>query len=417
MSDRVSVFELETIQKTIQNLNTINREMDEHCDEGIRNAENVYQQAEEELHTSELLLNAAKAQEAIKLALQAKADARMAKAAAQEAAAIASCNPVVIAAASAEAAAATAELARATEEYQKAVQHRERLDHRYELAHRCVNIAQEMCDTLKLRFGYSEAIITEKIGVGNGRLQAAYVDLSRYLSRLTPEVRKEVTDFCGWKPKEGEPVGPKEVHDRLKASNSVLNALLEYLYVTDVGFHCTVERLCEQLKSPDNEASVELQIKKNIVGRLCEELVIKTFGPLGERVETQEVYYLEDGSYTKADMILYGLKEPLILGRGERMGGGEGENLGIEVKSGNKEYLFSQMEHMEKQAQGHSDCAVSCVVCSRDITDLSPEKQEILRERLRAAGSPMLGMLPRKAELDTECINFVKEKAGGKENV
>ena len=66
---------------------------------------------------------------------------------------------------------------------------------------------------------------------------------------------------------------------------------------------------------------------------------------------------------------------------------------------------------MEKQAKGHRQCDLSCTVCSRDIKDLPPEKEQLLRSRLRDAGSPILGMLPRKSELDKDCIDFVKAKA------
>lgn len=414
MGDDIKVFELGVILDTIHSLSSVNEETNERCDDGLNRAEMILGQSQEELHISEFMLNAARAEEAIKLAKQIEADARMARALAEEAAAIAGMNPVAIAAASLEVAAAGTELAQATEEYQKAVQHRERLEYRYELAVKCVNIAQKLLDTLNLRFNCSRAKITETITVGNARLWEAYEDLKRYLSRISPDALRDVADFYSYEPEEDKPVTPRDVHDRLKASKSVVNAILEYLYCTDLKFRGSVDRLCEQLSFPGNESSVETRIKKNIVGRLCEELVIRCFAPMGERVETQAVYYLDDGSYTKADMILYGLKEPLILGKGSGMGAQKGGNLGIEVKSGYKEYLFAQLDHMEKQAKGHSQCNLSCTVCTRDITDLPPEKEEWLRSKLRAAGSPMLGMLPYKAELDEECIHFVYAKAGRK---
>lgn len=409
--DNAKVFELGILHNTIKSLNSINTETDNHCKDGIREADVVLQQTQEELQISEKLLNAARADEAVKLARQLEADARMARAVADEAAAVASGNPLAIAAASAEVATAGAELAQATEEYQQAVQHRERLEHRYELAQRCVSIAQEMRDTLQLRFNYSQTIVAETIGSGNMRLQQAYDDLSRYLSRLSPAVRAEVESFYSYEPEKNKPVTPKDVHDRLNASSGVVNAILEYLYCTDLKFRGSVDRLCQQLHVPGNEASVETKIKKNIVGRLSEELVIRSFAPMGGRVETQGRYYLEDGSYTKADMILYDLKEPLILGKGSGMGAQKGGNLGIEVKSGYKGYLYAQLSHMEKQAKGHSKCDISCTVCTRDITDLPQDKEELLRAKLKEAGSPMMGMLPYKAQLDEDCIVFVKAKS------
>lgn len=411
MSDKANVYNIDVFLSTIKALLSIEHETKDQCAEGLNKAENILQQTQEELKISNGMLDVARGIEAVKLAEQLTADARMANALAEEAAAVASGNPIAIAAAAAEVAAATSELYRATEEYNKAREHRELLEHRVELAQRCVSIAEEMVSTLRLRFNYSQAKISNDIFEGIGRLQNAYNDLSTYLSRISTVALQEVTDFYKWKPEEKKPVTPDVVHDRLNASSNVTNAILEYLYVTDPKFRFSVDRLCTQLKTPGIEASVEIKIKKNIVGRLCEELVIRSFSPMGERVETQGVYYLEDGTYTKVDMILYGLKEPLILGRGEGMGAQAGGNLGIEVKSGKKEYIFEQLAHMEKQAKGHGQCDLSCTVCSRDIQDLSPEKVQLLRTRLREAGSPIIGMLPKKSELDKDCIDFVKAKA------
>ena len=94
------------------------------------------------------------------------------------------------------------------------------------------------------------------------------------------------------------------------------------------------------------------------------------------------------------------------------MGGRKGGSLAIEVKSGRAEYIYSQAAHMETQAKGHKSCDISCTVCTRDIHDLHPEQQEEVKNRLKAAGSPILGMLPRKSDLDARCIRFVKAKAG-----
>lgn len=411
MSGNANVYNIDVFLSTIKALLSIEHETKNQCAEGLNKAEEILQQTQEELKISNGMLDVARVIEAEKLAEQIAADARMAKASIEEAAAVASGNPIAIAAATAELAAASQEFFRATEEYNKAREHRERLEHRVELAQRCVSIAEEMADTLRLRFNYSQAKISKDILDGNGRLQNAYNDLSTYLSRISSVALKEISDFYKWKPEEKKPVTPDIVHDRLNASSSVNNAILGYLYVTDPKFRFSVDRLCTQLKTPGNESSVEIKIKKNIVGRLCEELVIRCFSPMGERVETQGIYYLENGTYTKADMILYGLKEPLILGRGEGMAAPAGGNLGIEVKSGKKEYIFEQLAHMEKQAKGHRQCDLSCTVCSRDIKDLPPEKEQLLRSRLREAGSPILGMLPRKSELDKDCIDFVKAKA------
>ena len=89
------------------------------------------------------------------------------------------------------------------------------------------------------------------------------------------------------------------------------------------------------------------------------------------------------------------------------MGAREGGNLAIEVKTGKSQYIYSQKEHMILQSEGHKNSQVSCTICSKDIKDLSIEKETELRDSLKKAGSPLLGMLPKKEELDDVCIKFV----------
>ena len=413
--DTVKVKNLDAIVETIRSLAQIKKDTEDQCAEGLRIVQQVLSEAEDELNTSNNILNVCKAVETAKLAKKLEAEARMAKALADEAAAIASGNPVAIAAATAEVAALAPELAQAIEEYNNAVEHRQRIEHRCELAQKCVNIAQEMCETLNMRFGFSKGKILERILVGSKRLQLAYEDLSRYLSQISSEAKKEILEWDSWKPKENEPIKPDKIRDRLNASKNVTNGILEYLYVTDMDFRAVVDRHSQNLKIPGMESATLTQIKRNIVGRLCEELVIRTFLPMGTRIETQHRENLPDGSYTRVDMLLCGLKEPLILGKGEGMGASEGGSLGIEVKAGHKDYLYGQLAHMEKQAQGHLDCDISCTVCTRDFKDLSSDRETRLREKVREAGSPMLGMLPYKDDLDWDCVEFVRSK--GKRHV
>ena len=82
--DNAKVFELGILLNTIKSLNSINTETYNHCKDGIREADVVLQQTQEELQISETLLNAARADEAVKLARQLEADARMARAVADD---------------------------------------------------------------------------------------------------------------------------------------------------------------------------------------------------------------------------------------------------------------------------------------------------------------------------------------------
>uniref|UniRef100_UPI003F58FEA9 hypothetical protein n=1 Tax=Vibrio cholerae TaxID=666 RepID=UPI003F58FEA9 len=59
------------------------------------------------------------------------------------------------------------------------------------------------------------------------------------------------------------------------------------------------------------------------------------------------------------------------------------------------------------QSGGHQEANASMTICSRDIKDLTPEQEEELREALRSAGSPLIGMLPTKDEIDKACWDMV----------
>jgi hypothetical protein len=212
----VDVFALDALSVSIRNLHTAQRETGECCDEGIRKAEQMLQDTQGELQFSETLLTAAQVEEAAKLALQLKADARMAVALSEEASAIASGNPIAIVAASAEVAAAANELAEATEEYQRAREHRERLEHRRDLARKCVDLAQTNLDLLRLRYQYGRTQVDRIVFLGCDRLQAAYMDLETYLARISPQARQSTRNYRNWEPKEKKTIDPVEDQDRLK---------------------------------------------------------------------------------------------------------------------------------------------------------------------------------------------------------
>lgn len=59
--------------------------------------------------------------------------------------------------------------------------------------------------------------------------------------------------------------------------------------------------------------------------------------------------------------------------------------------------------------EGHKQADAQCTLCSRDIHDLPPEKEKELRDTLRDAGSPMVGMLPSKNEIDQSCLYFIRQ--------
>lgn len=408
MASPVYVYEVQAIKDAMHGLGQLKEETFRICREGIVEAETLLEETGREEQVSKAMLEAARIAEQAMHARVIALEMEMAAAVAQLAAATPG-NPAVMAVAGMKIAELTPQIAQAREDYTQAVRHREALERRYELALKCVNIAQERLEMLRMRFGAGMKRLEGIADRGISRLNLAYSDLTRYASRAAAEATGEAEEWQNYRPEEKKPVRPEDIHDRLNVSNAVVDSILEYLYATDMGFRANVDHYAGEILV-GALAGAELKIKKNMVGRLCEEIVIRTFKPLSTRIVTQGRETLPDGSYTKVDLLVYGLTNPLILGRGEGMGAREGGSLGIEVKSGQGKYLYSQLEHMEKQAIGHNGCDMSCVICTRDINDISPERQKELRDRLRAAGSPMIGMLPRKNELDAACIDFVKRK-------
>jgi len=148
-------------------------------------------------------------------------------------------------------------------------------------------------------------------------------------------------------------------------------------------------------------------MRKNLSGHFSEKIVEQALGPLGHNTDTQSRTTFEDGRFTKTDLIIKDMKVPVILGRGEGMGAPAGGSIAIEVKCGRASYLYSQKEHMVFQSGGHQRANASMTICSRDIKELTPEQEEELREALRNAGSPLIGMLPTKDEIDKVCWEMV----------
>ena len=136
---------------------------------------------------------------------------------------------------------------------------------------------------------------------------------------------------------------------------------------------------------------------------------------MGGRIETQGRTFVGDnGRYTKTDLLVTGLRAPIVLGRGAGMAAPVGGSMAFEVKCGKAAYLYSQKDHMVFQAEGHKQADAQCTLCSRDIHDLEPEKEKELRDTLRDAGSPMVGMLPSKNEIDQSCLDFIRQDEGGR---
>lgn len=408
MNGHASVFDVQAISEAARDIYQ-NREITfEICDDGFNQAIQLIEETQAEEQTSKAMLDCAKSVEMIKHGVVIELESRLAAAIAELAAVTP--DPVAMAAVGAQISEIESRLLPARQEYEEAVRHRESLERRYEMAVKCVNLAQDRKEFLQQRFEEGKRNIEKISDRGCARLETAYQDLTKYISRTAPEVRNNLDKWFNDKPDDNSPVRPNDVRDKLDVNDEIIDAVLQYLYSTDIGFRINVDGYCNEIKAGDVYGA-ELKIKKQMVGRLCEELVIRAFTPISSKIVTQARESLPDGRYTKVDMIVYGLTNPVILGRGEGMGAREGGSLAVEVKSGHSSYLYQQLSHMQDQAFGHRGCDASCVICTRDIHDLPVEKENELREKLREAGSPMIGMLPRKDDLDLRCINFVRGKS------
>lgn len=407
MSTAASVFEVNAISNATQELSQIKNSSYDTCNDGLNQARQLLEETQTEEQTSRTMLDIANGVEMAKHAIVVELEVRLAAALADLAAVTP--DPIAMATVGARIADIESQLVLARQEYEEAVRHREALERRYEMAVKAMNLAQERHDTLLMYFETGKKSIEVTVDKGCARLNFAYQDLQKYVSRIAPDVRNNLDKWFNDKPKENTPVRPNEIRDKLDVDENVVDTILEYLYVTDMGFRANVDSYCNEMKI-GNEVGAELKIKKQMVGRLCEEIVIRAFKPISTQISTQMKESLPNGRYTKVDLIVYGLTNPLVLGRGVGMGAREGGSLAVEVKSGHSSYLYQQLSHMQDQAFGHKSCDASCVICTRDIHDLSLEKENELREKLREAGSPMIGMLPRKDDLDNRCINFVKGK-------
>lgn len=425
------------------------------CQESRNEAEQLLDETQREEQTSLQMLNTARevekaAHAAMTVAegVMLAAEARLAAALAEEAAAIASANPIAIAAASSEVFSAQQAYQQAREAYELARQayeaakaHRELLDKRYDMAKQAVNLAEIMKSKLEMHCMKCLTQIAPLVEQGVLRITQAHEDLQRYHAKntsvanlsiatvlhhsssisqatsslptssqltLSPKSSANQSAFKQWEdyqPTPGKPIRPQELNARLNPSRDVLQGLLEARYQSDPKFREQVNSYREQAKT--NRGDVETQIKRNMVGNFAEEIVKNALKPYGGVYRTQERVNLPDGSYTKPDFILHDLKVPLIVGKGEGMGVRENRSIGIEVKTGQPNYFWRQREHLETQAQGHVQCDASWTICTRDVSNLESSKQQELRSAIREAGSPIVGVLPYKAELDDACINFV----------
>ena len=374
------VFSLDIFESTINDVNQLVDETDGISKEVLSQCQRVLDETQSEERNSRFLLEEARMEEAMRLTEVISLTAGLPETA--------------------------YELYQAEQAYEKAKARRERLEKRYELAQKCVKIATQNFQETNSIFNETLNKINQNKDNGLFRINRAYEDLKKYLSTLNSSSLNKVTEYINYSYKEKIPVKPDEILRRLNLSSVEMTAILYEKYAKDEKFFNLINNYRKEAKTTSKEEIIT-KLKKNLAGNLGEEIVIRAFAPYGETILTQERKATEDGKYTKTDLILKSLKVPIILGKGEGRGAREGSNLAIEVKTGKSSYLYAQKEHMQFQSLGHLDSKLSCTICSKDIKELSIEKEEELRNAMKNSGSPLFGMLPYKEELDKVCIDFV----------
>lgn len=319
--------------------------------------------------------------------------------------------------AKAEAAVAEAEAAVAEAEaaLTQATEDRQRMEQRVECAKQALAMAEQALEQAQHECTSRMHEVGNSIDTGKARLAAAQHALDAYLA--TNPLAAQFHEWLHWHPEQGKPITPDVIRDRLNLSREQQRLLQEYLYDRNPTYRNMVDKYRGEwvVTNGDVERNiVNRNARIHLCGAYAEHLARHALAPLGGKVETQgRTLVGNDGRYTKTDLIVTDLRVPVVLGRGEGMGAPVGGSLAFEVKCGKADYLYAQKDHMLFQAEGHKQADAHCTLCSRDIHDLPPEKEKELRDALRVAGSPLVGMMPAKNDIDHSCLAFIQPDKEG----
>ena len=291
-----------------------------------------------------------------------------------------------------------------------ASENRQTMEQRADLVKQAQAMAEQTLEQAQQECNTRLATVDQAIEIGTARLNAAQRALDVYLGTNPPAA--EFLAWLKWNPVQiGRPVTPDTLRDRMNLSSEQRRLFQEYLYDRNPSYRRQVDKYRHQWATARGDAERNIVARKariHLSGEFGEQMARHALAPLGGRIETQGRTFVGDnGRYTKTDLLVTDLRVPVILGRGEGIGAPVGGSIAFEVKCGKAEYLYSQKDHMVFQAEGHKQADAQCTLCSRDIHDLSPEKEKELRDAMREAGSPLVGMLPRKNEIDQSCLDFI----------
>jgi hypothetical protein len=309
-----------------------------------------------------------------------------------------------------QAEAAVAEVQAALEQ---ATENRQQMEQRVDCAKQALAMAEQTLEQSRAECTARLAAVSQSVEMATGRLTAAQQALNAYLA--TNPAAAKFHSWLKWDvTQHGSAITPDTLRNRMNLSVEHRDLLQEYLCDRNPQYRGLVDRYRGEWVAAKGDAERNIVARKtriHLSGAFGEQMARHALAPLGGRIETQGRTFVGDsGRYTKTDLVVTDLRVPVILGRGEGMGAQVGGSMAFEVKCGKADYLYSQKDHMVFQAEGHKQADAQCTLCSRDIHDLPPEKEKELRDTLREAGSPIVGMLPRKNEIDQSCLDFIRQE-------
>jgi len=429
---QVSIGQVENLEDLIRALESVREALETACREQIAAAERQCNEARGEVQTSESMLEDAiqseqEAQQEMAEAQQSLESAENTLSAAEFALSACEAQPpdedgygpdcsgeeAAVAEAQAGVEAAQVALEEAIVAFEKATENRQRMEQRVEHAKQALAMAEQVFEQAQRECSSRMQEVNKSIDIGKARLAAARRALDAYLATNPPAAR--FYEWLHWHPEHGKPITPTVIRDRMNFSPEQQRLFQGYLYDRDPAYRKMVAKYRGDWTAAKGDVErniVNRNARIHLSGQYAEQLARYALAPLGSKIETQSRTFVgSDGRYTKTDLIVRDLRAPVLLGRGEGMAAPVGGSLAFEVKCGKADYLYAQKDHMVFQAEGHKQADAHCTLCSRDIHDLSPEKEEELREALRVAGSPLVGMIPRKNEIDQSCLTFIHADA------
>jgi hypothetical protein len=415
---QVSVGQIENLEDLIRGLESVREALDTACREEIEAATRRCAEAKEEVHKSESMLEQARQKENEARHANDEAQQDLDRAENELNTLMLSCVVVIaVAVAAAEAAvlAAAAIVAITLAALTESTGKRQQLEQRVDLAKQALASAEQALDQVQQECTIRMSEVENSIDVGKTRLSNACRALDAYMANNQPLA--QFHEWLQWNPQYDKAITPDVIRDRMNLSGEQQQLLQEYLYERNPAYRNMVDKYRGEWSAADGDVErniVSRDARIHLSGEYQEQLARYALAPLGGKIETQGRTNVGDsGRYTKTDLLVRDLRVPVILGRGGCMAAPQGGSMAFEVKSGKPEYLYNQKEHMLFQAEGHKQADAHCTLCSRDIHDLSPEKEQELRDSLRTAGSPLVGMLPKKNEIDRSCLAFIKRDEQG----